>query len=97
MELIWHDEARREFIDSVVYYGLIDHELGERYLRSLERALAVIQVDPDRYRVIESGARRVRIDSFPYAVVYLNDVDKIHVVAVMHLHRRPGYWMERIR
>ena len=33
---------------------------------------------------------------FPYAVVYLELVDEIVVVAIAHSHRKPGYWRGRI-
>ena len=39
--------------------------------------------------------RRKLVRRFPYAVISLEDADEIAVLAVMHLHRRPGYWQER--
>jgi hypothetical protein len=33
---------------------------------------------------------------FPYAVIFLDQLDRIWIVAVMHMKRRPGYWRERI-
>jgi hypothetical protein len=32
----------------------------------------------------------------PYAVIYREDADEIVVLAVMHLHRRPDYWTDRL-
>jgi len=33
---------------------------------------------------------------FPYAVVYLEQPDRVWIVAIMHLKRRPGYWRKRL-
>lgn len=32
------------------------------------------------------------VDRFPYAVLYRAEAEQILLVAVIHLHRRPGYW-----
>ncbi|MCI0365313.1 MAG: addiction module protein, partial [Phycisphaerales bacterium] len=37
-------------------------------------------------------ARRRQLRRFPYGIVYSVRSDHILVVALMHLHRRPGYW-----
>lgn len=42
------------------------------------------------------GVRRQLMKKFPYAVVYLELVDEIVVVAIAHSHRKPGYWRGRI-
>jgi tRNA (Thr-GGU) A37 N-methylase len=33
---------------------------------------------------------------FPYSVVYLEQLDCVWIVAVMHAKRKPGYWRERL-
>jgi hypothetical protein len=32
------------------------------------------------------------LNRFPYAILYRIASDEVQIVAVMHLHRRPGYW-----
>jgi plasmid stabilization system protein ParE len=39
--------------------------------------------------------RRLHVGRFPYQVVYLLAEDVIHVLAVAHDRRRPGYWGSR--
>jgi plasmid stabilization system protein ParE len=41
--------------------------------------------------------RWVFLDRFPFAVVFIEDHDRVHVVAVEALRRRPGYWRVRLR
>ncbi len=44
----------------------------------------------------ELQLRRLRVGRFPYHVVYLLADDVIHVLAVAHDRRRPGYWASRV-
>ena len=41
------------------------------------------------------GTRRCRLNRFRYGVVYRVLTSEIRLLAVMHLHRRPGYWRGR--
>ncbi len=41
------------------------------------------------------GVRRFLLARFPFAVGYLVDGDRITVLALAHLRRRPGYWLGR--
>jgi len=40
--------------------------------------------------------RRVLVPKFPYGLLYRVEPERIYVVAVMHLHRRPAYWRSRL-
>ena len=42
-------------------------------------------------------ARVCKVKRFPYGIVYLPRDTEIVVVAVMHLHHRPGYWRRRVK
>lgn len=39
--------------------------------------------------------RRVRVGRFPYQLAYMTEDDRIHILAVAHDRRRPGYWHRR--
>jgi len=43
------------------------------------------------------NTRRCQTHRFPYGVIYQILESEILVVAVANLHRRPGYWSDRIR
>jgi hypothetical protein len=57
--------------------------------------MAVCQ-QPDRFRRFSPPARRALARKFPYSVVYLDQPDRVWIVALMHAKRRPGYWRERV-
>ena len=39
---------------------------------------------------------RILLDRFPYAVVYLEQDETIHVIGVAHFKKRPGFWKKRL-
>lgn len=48
------------------------------------------------YRVVEASIHQCRIIRFPYGIIYRLKEDQIEIIAIMHLHRRPGYWKMRV-
>jgi plasmid stabilization system protein ParE len=40
--------------------------------------------------------RRALMPGFPYALVFVVGEDVVHVLAVAHQHRAPGYWLYRV-
>ena len=52
-----------------------------------------------RHDVFRPRVARIEIlvESFPYAVLYSTDREHTYILAIMHLHRRPGYWQDRLR
>jgi plasmid stabilization system protein ParE len=91
-----HEEANREFRKALDYYLAISPELGARFYREMERLMNEVCARPQLFRAFDPPARRHFTDRFPYGVVYLVLSDHVWIVAVMHLHREPGYWHSRI-
>jgi len=55
-----------------------------------------VTANPTLTRRFDGQARKVRFMRFPYAVIYWIDADTLHIIAIMHLHRAPRYWRNRI-
>lgn len=55
-----------------------------------------MSLTPERFRRFEGDLRKVRVEDFPYAVVYRLEVSELRIISVMHLHRRPVYWSDRL-
>lgn len=92
----WNRHARIEYYDAIEYYARIDDQLGERFVASVEEAVEQMSLTPERFRCFEGDMRKVRVEDFPYAVIYRLEGGELNIIAVMHLHRRPGYWSERL-
>ena len=96
MSYVFHPEAEEEFLQAVDYYEGCEEGLG------LDSALAVHDAaeralrHPVSWPVLAGEIRRCQTARFPYGVLYSVERDGILVLAVMHLHREPGYWEHRL-
>jgi plasmid stabilization system protein ParE len=92
-----HPRGReRDFLDALAYYAAISPELGVQFYREIEQLIADVCDRPQLYRQFDPPARRHFTGRFPYGIVYLLEPDRIWIVAVMHLHKEPGYWRDRV-
>jgi toxin ParE1/3/4 len=89
---VFHPEAEREYTDAANYYFKINPDLSVRFYDEIERLILEARTQPDRFRMLDPPARRHFSDVFPY----LDQPDRVWIVAVMHMKRRPGYWRERL-
>jgi plasmid stabilization system protein ParE len=64
-------------------------------MADIEEALAAILDQPLAGKVIHADVRRRLVRKFPYAVLYRITDEGVRVLAIMNLHRRPGYWAGR--
>jgi hypothetical protein len=71
--------------------------LGSEFLVEIEQAIQRILDAPDAWERIVKNVHLCQVRRFPYGIVYFVKDDIVHVVAVMHLHRRPGYWKNRLK
>lgn len=93
---IFHPEADAEFTEAVDYYAAIRPELGDQLNGEIERLVREVGENPNRFFRFSPPARRVLSRQFPYSVVYLEQPDRVWIVAVMHAKQRPGYWKNRL-
>ncbi len=70
--------------------------LGLAFLSELEEGIRRISRAPNRWPVLSGAVRRYLLKRFPYGILYTADDGGILILAVMHLHRRPGYWKDRM-
>ncbi len=96
MSMFWNDAAKLELIEATSYYGQIDDELSGRFGAAVEAATLRIGSTPYMHRRFKGEMRKVRVERFPYAIVYRIEENGLHVVAVMHLNREPDYWLGRM-
>jgi ParE toxin of type II toxin-antitoxin system, parDE len=97
MDYSFHPLADKEVDQIIDYYdSLEDFPLGDDFLIELRNALVRITTFPDAWQKVWPSARRCLLARFPYQLVYQKRPDGILIVAVMHLHREPNYWKDRI-
>ncbi len=70
--------------------------LGAAFLLEAVWVLDLIQRHPQAWHPLSAGIRRCRLRGFPHGVIHIAADDDALVLAIAHLHRRPGYWRERL-
>ena len=88
--------AELELLEAARYYELQAPGLGNDFLDKVASAVQDIEAHPERWPVIRQNIRRRLVHCFPYGLLYRIDADEIIVLATMHLHRHPDYWLERL-
>ena len=71
--------------------------LGHQFAIEIFAAVERIKANPGMWPVLDDQIRRCLVHRFPYGVIYSVDEQRsqVLILAVMHLHRQPGYWSER--
>jgi toxin ParE1/3/4 len=94
----FHPDAQAELNLAIDYYEANQPSLGYQFAIEVFAAVERIKAYPTLWPFMDdSQVRRCLIHRFPYGVIYaLNEEEsEIFILAVMHLHREPGYWSER--
>jgi plasmid stabilization system protein ParE len=95
-----HADAASELEAAAIWYDERHAGLGLQFLVAIDRAVEHARAWPHSGAVVRElprdlEVRRLPVTRFPYHLVYLPGDEVIHVLAVAHNHRRPGYWKGR--
>jgi hypothetical protein len=85
-----------ELAEAAQYYEKEQHDLGRQFLDAVREASDAIQRQQETWPYYAKPIRACRVQPYPYRLLYRVLVDRIQIVAVMHLSRRPDYWKDRI-
>jgi toxin ParE1/3/4 len=95
-QLHFFEQADEEVEESRRWYREHSEPAESAFLRELDHAAEVILDSPHRWPAYLAGTRRYVFPSYPYSLIYFVEAETIHVVAVAHQSRRPGYWRKRL-
>ena len=95
-----HVEAEEELYAAAAYYEDRVAGLGHDFLSEFDAAVAEVVSNPLQCALWPDllatlGVRRKLLPRFPYGLPYLSVDDRVVVLAVAHLSRAPGYWLDR--
>jgi hypothetical protein len=91
------DAADWESIEAIRWYKKKDGRLSEAFADEFEDAIRVVGA---KYAVFPDylyGTKRHLFGRYPYQLVFRELPDRIQVVALAHLRRKPGYWKRRLK
>jgi toxin ParE1/3/4 len=91
----FHPEAILEAWEARRWYAARSPQAAESFVTELDRVQSQVVTHPDRWPSYFHGTRRYRFRRFPYVLVYHSTPERILVLAVAHVKRRPGYWKPR--
>jgi len=97
MNIEFLDIAEAELAQSVAFYNGESEGLGYEFAAEINRTLVRIAEHPQAWAPLSKRTRRCRTNRFPYGLLYQIREDLILIVAVMHLHREPTSWQNRVR
>ena len=96
MKAIFHPEAHQEMIESARFYEGKLEGFGFDFLTAVDETTSRIERFPESGPIDRANVRKRLVSGFPFTVLYEIQPDRIFIAAVMHQHRRPGYWRQRL-
>ena len=95
-------EAQTELRQAAAWYKERSPKIARRFLTEVRALAQLIAKTPLRFPVLlepelRLPVRRALVPGFPYALVFLIADDAVHILAIAHQHRMPGYWLHRVR
>ena len=90
------EPAKVELEEAIAHYEQEKAGLGEQFALEVKNTIQRILNHPGAWTRLTRNIRRCRTNRFPYGIVYSVQGDDVLVLAVMHLHRKPGYWKDRL-
>lgn len=96
MKHVFHPLAVEELGAIVEFYETRRTGLGLDFAQELYVAIARIAAHPEAGFAISRRTRRGLVNRFPYGLIYQVQSGTLRIIAVADLHRRPGYWRDRL-
>jgi plasmid stabilization system protein ParE len=88
-------EAEVDVIEVAWWYEGEREGLGRDFCFEVESTVERIAANPLQYRERELGTRMAMVDRFPYGVYFIDEVEQITVLGILHLQRHPDSWRKR--
>lgn len=96
MNVLFLTLAQQEIDEAFNWFDERTDDKGIAFLDDLDRVVRHVKAYPLASPEIEPEIRRCLFARFPFALVYGIDDETIVVIAVVHSHREPRYWVDRI-
>ncbi len=92
VSVVFHPAAVEEAQAVRQWYAARSQSAADSFLAELDSGIEAISLAPERWPLFVHGTRRYLFHRFPFQLVYRVVNDVVHVVALAHGRRRPGYW-----
>jgi hypothetical protein len=92
----FHPEAEIELNTAIDYYEKCKIGLGLEFTNEVYTTIQRILNFPKAWQILDKDIRRCLTNKFPFGIIYYQKDNKIIILAVMQLNRKPNYWDDRI-
>ena len=92
----FHPAATIEAKQAIDWYAEKSETAAADFREELRNAEKRVVRSPQLWGPYLHGTRCFKLRRFPFGLVYIEHGERIIGLAVAHLHRRPGYWLNRI-
>ncbi len=96
MKISFLSIAHLELLDAIEYYNEQSEGLGYEFANEVRNTIKRISLHPKAWTKLSNRTRRCRCNRFPYGILYQIREKELLIVAIMHLHREPDYWKDRL-
>jgi len=96
MRFYFHPVAETEFDEAIRYYEECETGLGLELAAEVYSAIRRVLAYPEAWSPMSQNTRRCLVNRFPFGVIFQVKGGILRIVAVANLHRRPGYWKNRV-
>jgi hypothetical protein len=94
-KLLINPFAEFELIQAKKNYNLHKEDLGEIFVKEIEKTITRINKNPLQFPIVNKNIRKAIVSNFPYTIFFYVVNDIINVFAVFHSSRNPMIWKER--
>lgn len=88
--------AQCELDEAYDWYEAQAKGLGGQLVEETRLAVRRVAVFSESCQEIAPGIRRCLIRRFPYALIYRTAGEELIILAVIHQHRKPRDWQQRL-
>jgi len=96
MDVRFLTTAQIELDESFDFYEEQIEGLGYDFIMEVLATVKRIKNNPEAWTQLSARTRRCLINRFPFGIIYQVRDNEVLIVAIAHLHRKPGYWKNRI-
>ena len=96
MKISLHAQAELELAEGAAYYAVeASAEIASAFISEFERSARLLGEFPRLGSIWRGTVRRLPLRRFPYSIIYRLEDSEVHVLAIAHQRRRPGFWQGR--
>jgi toxin ParE1/3/4 len=95
LSIVLKSWAEDDILEAAKWYSEQQPDLGKRFSDAVYEKLIVISSNPNLFQKRYKQVRVAIVSSFPYAIYYIIEDNKIVVHAVLHAKRNPRIWKKR--